>query len=117
LFYVLNFYFKKEKVVIQYNKLHAEQKQGKTLDIVLKKIKHRIVDNMSSSTADALGLSRAILCNGKNLFFDFRGLNLKFLTSICNLRWTLEEARRVGANIRVLQRPHRSHKTPAQVDI
>ena len=26
-------------------------------------MKHRIVDTMSSSTADALGLSRAILCN------------------------------------------------------
>lgn len=28
-------------------------------------MKHRIVDTMSSTTADALGLSRAILCNGK----------------------------------------------------
>ena len=28
-------------------------------------MKHRIVEHMSSSTADALGLSRAILCNGK----------------------------------------------------
>ena len=32
---------------------------------VLKKMKHRVVEHMSSSTADALGLSRAILCNGK----------------------------------------------------
>ena len=32
--------------------------------VVLKKMKHRIVDTMSSTTADALGLSRAILCNG-----------------------------------------------------
>lgn len=31
---------------------------------VLKKVKHRMVENMNSSTADALGLSRAILCNG-----------------------------------------------------
>lgn len=53
-----------EEVVIVYNKLHAEPKQGKSLDIVLKKMKHRMVDNMSSATADALGLSRAILCNG-----------------------------------------------------
>lgn len=29
----------------------------------MKKMKHRLVENMSSSTADALGLSRAILCN------------------------------------------------------
>ena len=28
-------------------------------------MKHRLVESMSSSTADALGLSRAILCNGK----------------------------------------------------
>ena len=32
--------------------------------IVLKKVKHKMVENMSSGTADALGLSRAILCNG-----------------------------------------------------
>ncbi|NXY46538.1 PICK1 protein, partial [Ceuthmochares aereus] len=31
--------------------------------LVLKKVKHRLVENMSSGTADALGLSRAILCN------------------------------------------------------
>ena len=36
---------------------------GKSLDIVLKKVKHKMVENMHSSTADALGLSRAILCN------------------------------------------------------
>uniref|UniRef100_T1JMF9 PRKCA-binding protein n=1 Tax=Strigamia maritima TaxID=126957 RepID=T1JMF9_STRMM len=53
----------KKNVTIHYNKLHAEPKQGKSLDIVLKKVKHRIVENMSSSTADSLGLSRAILCN------------------------------------------------------
>lgn len=51
------------QVIITYNKLHAEPKQGKTLDIILKKVKHKMVENMSSSTADALGLSRAILCN------------------------------------------------------
>ena len=32
---------------------------------VLKKAKHRVVETLSSNTADALGLSRAILCNGK----------------------------------------------------
>lgn len=53
----------KEQVSITYNKLHADPKQGKSLDIILKKVKHRIVENMSSTTADALGLSRAILCN------------------------------------------------------
>lgn len=53
----------KGEVKINFNKLHADPKQGKTLDIVLKKLKHRIVEQMDSSTADALGLSRAILCN------------------------------------------------------
>ncbi|XP_017099849.2 PRKCA-binding protein isoform X1 [Drosophila bipectinata] len=52
-----------DEVVIHYNKLHADPEQGKTLDIILKKLKHRIVDSMSSNTADTLGLSRAILCN------------------------------------------------------
>ncbi|EAT43073.1 AAEL005449-PA [Aedes aegypti] len=52
-----------EEVTIHYNKLHADPTQGETLDIVLKKMKHRLVEKMSSSTADTLGLSRAILCN------------------------------------------------------
>uniref|UniRef100_A0A8D0HXZ6 PRKCA-binding protein n=1 Tax=Sus scrofa TaxID=9823 RepID=A0A8D0HXZ6_PIG len=51
------------EVTIHYNKLQADPKQGMSLDIVLKKVKHRLVENMSSGTADALGLSRAILCN------------------------------------------------------
>ena len=53
----------KGPVLINYNKLHADPKQGKSLDIVLKKIKHKVVENISSSAADALGLSRAILTN------------------------------------------------------
>ncbi|KAK0048660.1 PRKCA-binding protein-like isoform X1 [Biomphalaria glabrata] len=53
----------KAEVTINYNKLHADPKQGKSLDIVLKKVKHRVVENMNTNTADALGLSRAILCN------------------------------------------------------
>ncbi|VDI28073.1 Hypothetical predicted protein, partial [Mytilus galloprovincialis] len=53
----------KEEVTINYNNLHADPKQGKSLDIVLKKVKHRVVETMNTNTADALGLSRAILCN------------------------------------------------------
>lgn len=52
-----------DEVIIHYNKLHADSSQGVTLDILMKKIKHRVVESMSSSTADSLGLSRAILCN------------------------------------------------------
>ncbi|XP_063985177.1 PRKCA-binding protein isoform X3 [Diachasmimorpha longicaudata] len=51
------------QVSVNYNKLHADPRQGKTLDIALKKVKHRLVEGMGSATADALGLSRAILCN------------------------------------------------------
>lgn len=51
------------EVSIHYNKLHADPTQGESLDIVLKKLKHRLVEGMSSNTADSLGLSRAILCN------------------------------------------------------
>lgn len=50
-------------VVINYNKLHVDTSRAKSLDIVLKKFKHRITESISSSTADAFGLSRAILCN------------------------------------------------------
>jgi len=50
-------------VNIRYEKLHFETQGGKSLDIMLKKLKHQMVENMSSQTADALGLSRAILCN------------------------------------------------------
>ncbi|XP_046660469.1 PRKCA-binding protein-like isoform X3 [Homalodisca vitripennis] len=53
----------KGEVQIKYNKLHADPQQGKSLDIILKKEKHRLVEKMSTTTADALGLSRAILCN------------------------------------------------------
>lgn len=54
----------KDHVTINYNKLHVDSsKESNSLDIVLKKFKHRLTESMSSSTADALGLSRAILCN------------------------------------------------------
>lgn len=51
------------KVTLHFNKLHADPERGKSLDIILKKLKHRLVDNMSSNTADNFGFSRAILCN------------------------------------------------------
>lgn len=53
----------KSEVIVKYNKLHADPKEGRNLDLILKKLKHQMVENMSSQTADALGLSRAILCN------------------------------------------------------
>lgn len=72
------------EVTLSYNKLQADQKQGKTLDIVLKKVKHRMVENMSSSTADALGLSRAILCNGESILL---GTNMENCFSLLYSRW------------------------------
>lgn len=53
----------KGHVVINYNQLHVEPEKSKSLDIVLKKIKHRITEAIGSSTADTFGLSRAILAN------------------------------------------------------
>lgn len=53
----------KESVTINYNKLHADTTKAKSVDIILKKLKHRLTESISPSTADALGLSRAILCN------------------------------------------------------
>lgn len=55
----------KDSVVLNYNKLHVTDlaKEGKSLDIVLKKLKHRLTESLSPSAADAFGLSRAILCN------------------------------------------------------
>lgn len=54
----------KDHVTINYNKLHLDRnKSSKSLDILLKKFKHRLTESMSPSTADAFGLSRAILCN------------------------------------------------------
>ena len=46
-----------------------QHKNMMSLNTVMKKMKHRIVEHMSSSTADALGLSRAILCNGKFMIY------------------------------------------------
>ncbi|VDK56572.1 unnamed protein product, partial [Cylicostephanus goldi] len=48
---------------ITINKLETDSSKGKTLDIVMKKIKHKMVEFMDADSADALGLSRAILCN------------------------------------------------------
>ena len=49
--------------MIRYEKLTTDPQSGKSIDILLKKLKHQMVESMSATTADALGLSRAILCN------------------------------------------------------
>lgn len=51
---------------------------------VLKKVKHRLVENMSSGTADALGLSRAILCNGEIIT-----INTPLLVSYGDCRYSM----------------------------
>lgn len=38
-------------------------KEAKSLDMVMKKVKHKCIERMSSGTADKLGLTRAVLCN------------------------------------------------------
>ena len=65
-----------DQVQLQFNKLICDTKKGKTLDIKLKKIKHKIVEGLDASTADALGISRAILCND-SLIRKLKGLDQK----------------------------------------
>ncbi|CAD5226871.1 unnamed protein product [Bursaphelenchus xylophilus] len=45
------------------NRLSFDDEAGQTLDITLKRLKHWWVERMDAKTADAFGLSRAILCN------------------------------------------------------
>uniref|UniRef100_A0A0N5C5R0 PRKCA-binding protein n=1 Tax=Strongyloides papillosus TaxID=174720 RepID=A0A0N5C5R0_STREA len=53
----------KDNVRISYLPLEQTINEEQSLDIAFKKVKHRIVEFLDSETADALGLSRAILCN------------------------------------------------------
>lgn len=79
-----------KEVKIHYNKLHADPTQGESLDIALKKVKHRFVEKMSSNMADNLGLSRAILCN------DSLVMRLKDLQSTENVyRGLVDHAKRM----------------------
>lgn len=57
----VHLFVSKNPVILKYNKLHADVQQGKTLDIVLKKFKQRLVENISSTVADCLCLSRAVI--------------------------------------------------------
>ena len=38
-------------------------------DAAMKKVKHRLVEKMNESTADSLGLSRAVLVNGRTIAY------------------------------------------------
>jgi len=53
----------KNPVILKYNKLHADVQQGKTLDIVLKKFKHKLVEHVSETISDYLCMSRAVIVN------------------------------------------------------
>ncbi|CAF0849026.1 unnamed protein product [Rotaria sp. Silwood1] len=91
------------QVTIHYNKLHARPQDGKTLDIILKKVKHRMIESMSSSAADALGLSRAILCN------DTLVKKLHELEQIADFyRGLIKHARKVLIGIYDLSHIHRN---------
>ncbi|KAE9554319.1 hypothetical protein FO519_002490 [Halicephalobus sp. NKZ332] len=48
---------------MSFNRIQVDPEKGKTLDILFKKIKHWVVESMEPKMADALGLSRAVLCN------------------------------------------------------
>jgi len=58
---MLIYYISKNPVILKFNKLHTDIQQGKTLDIVLKKFKQRLVENISETVADYLCMSRAII--------------------------------------------------------
>lgn len=45
------------------NRLQFDDEAGQTVDIMLKRLKHWWIEKMDAKTADAFGLSRAILCN------------------------------------------------------
>lgn len=57
----VHLFVSKNPVILKFNKLHADAQQGKTLDIVLKKFKLRLVENISKTVADFLCMSRAII--------------------------------------------------------
>ena len=67
------------EVTITYNKLHVDNNSGRSVDMVFKRLKHRIVENIDFSTVDFLGLSRAILVN------DSLIKRLKFLNQTSHL--------------------------------
>uniref|UniRef100_A0A1X7V7Q8 PRKCA-binding protein n=2 Tax=Amphimedon queenslandica TaxID=400682 RepID=A0A1X7V7Q8_AMPQE len=52
-------------VHITFNRIHPPKE--KSLDISMKKLKHKIVEKMKESTADTLGITRAVLVNDKLL--------------------------------------------------
>jgi PDZ domain-containing secreted protein len=53
----------KGAITIAFNRVEPPKDKGS--DILLKKVKHRLVERMKESTADTLGLSRAVLVNDK----------------------------------------------------
>ncbi|KII68030.1 PRKCA-binding protein [Thelohanellus kitauei] len=55
----------KGHVRLTYLKFPCGLEDGKTTDIFMKKLKHKFVENVSMDTADALGLSRAVLSNDR----------------------------------------------------
>jgi len=78
------------EVTINYKKLHVDNNSGRSVDMVLKRLKHRIVENIDSSTAEFLVRSRVILVNDSlikrleflnqtsHLFEDLANLITKF---------------------------------------
>ena len=69
-FYNNNDLFQKS-VNIKYEKLLCDVQGNKTLDILVKKLKHQMVESMSSTTADALGLSRYLMNFADPAMFSF----------------------------------------------
>ena len=81
------------------------------LNLVLKKAKHRIVETMSSTTADALGLSRAILCNGQSRRSRSTG------RAHFSCRWSHQETRRTRTHLGIVSRFDRTYAIRAESDL
>jgi hypothetical protein len=94
----------KGSITIAYNRVEPPKDKGS--DIVLKKVKHRLVEKMKDSTADTLGLSRAVLVNDKlvkkvqyleNNARVYRGIAEKARGMLSSLKAVVEGHKELGA--------------------
>jgi hypothetical protein len=86
----------KGPVTINFNRLSEEK--GRPIDIAWKTVKLRIIETMSSKTADSLGLSRAILVNDKLVkkLQDFEKCSSMYLTLISKLQGYMKAFRSIS---------------------
>lgn len=87
-------------ITIAFNRI--EPPKEKSMDISMKKVKHRLVEKMKDSTADSLGLSRAVLVNDKLVN------KVEYLENNARVyRGIAERAREVLVSVKDLTESHR----------